>query len=173
MSVYATKVLQYDLDVELQKVFNQLLELREEMNHDSLVDLFKNIDIKMLAPNEKAVVEELVNEYQSTGKLTIQRLEEVIESIKALKSETKAMQLGHGNYTEVFEEDSFENVTKHTVTGDKSYVVSYFYSNAQEGILSHSTLVYTDEQGQSVTIRKDYTYRSNGNIEKIETTTSV
>jgi|SRR5579875_747453 len=152
-----TKILKLDLDVDLQQLLTDLESAKGTKL--TLTDRLNFLDTSLTTINDA------VTKLQSN----IPQLQSDVNDLQ-----TKIKELGeYGNFTEHFDYDSYGNVIKQTVTGDISFIETFNYSDPSNGILSDSSKVYTDENGKTVTIKKVYTYDSNGNITDIAVTTAV
>lgn len=165
-----TKILQYDLDITLSKVFDELAQLKAEMNQTSLFDLFTNIDVNMLSEDEARVVKDLMDGYTESKKLTIKRIKDIELLLQIALTDGQ-------DGSEHFDYDKdYQNVEKHTikdVDGKVLYTIDYKYADLAAGKLSYSEKKFTDQDGNAVSVKKTYTYDSNDNITDIVTRTTV
>lgn len=165
-----TKILQYDLDMSLSKVFDELEKLKTDMHQTSLYDLFSNINVDMLSDKEALIIKDLMDGYEKSQKLTIQRIKEIELLLQA------GLEDGQDG-TEKYEyEPEFNNVVKETfkdVNGKVVYEISYDYVDLESGKLNYSEKKFTDQDGNSVSIKKTYTYNANDDISDIVTQTTV
>ncbi|QHW35649.1 hypothetical protein GZH47_32645 (plasmid) [Paenibacillus rhizovicinus] len=142
-----TKILKQDLGLELQQLLSDLESAKG--TSQSLSIRLGGVDTKIEAT--KTGLEQLIDELRKR----IGALGEV------------------GNFNEKFTYDDNGNVIKHEVTGDIIYTIDYVYADAVNGTLDYSNKKYT-ENGQSITIKKVYTYNvTTGNIENVATTTTI
>ncbi len=166
-----TKILLYDLDDKLQKIFLDLIEFKG--NDETLYESLTSINVEGMSGDTKEVIQDLIDAYNNDFKgAASERIRNLEEQITQLRSEIILETLDQGNFDETFSYDSDGNVTLHTVTGDRNYSVRYNYKNDGSGELTTSVKEFTDSEGNAVKITKTYTYTS-GDITGISTSTSI
>lgn len=154
-----TKILLYDLEENVQKIIQDLIDIQG--TYESLKERLTNINPELFDPDTKAVIKDLIDSFHRTNKHLSERLED-------LKLESD-----EGNYDEVYEYDSDGDVIRHVVSGDKNYTITYHYSENENKELMYSEKTYRNSKGEQVTIRKNYTYDETSNIRHIQTTTTI
>lgn len=171
-----TKILANDLDGDLGQVFIELNKIKGDFK--SLDERFSNIDVDMLGEDEKKVLQDLIDAYFNDSKgLTRERIQKIEDLLTQLQEDLSNISISQeaiemGNFNEEFVYDTEGNVTKHTVTGERAFTVTYNYKTDGSGELIDSSKVFQDEEGNDVEIKKIYTY-TNGDITGIQTTTIV
>lgn len=171
-----TKITQYDLNTELNKVFQELNIIKGTFN--TLDERFANIDMEMLAAEEKEVISDLIaalnNDFKGSAMERVRKIEETMEGLKDSLAAIDPNQLEEGNFTETFTYTDGD-VTRHVSTGDNAFIVEYGYTtNASGGKdITSSVKTFTRMTGETVKINKVYSYNTNGDISQIVTTTTI
>jgi hypothetical protein len=163
-----TKILLYDLAEDIRSILKDLLRLQE--GFPSLYDRLTRVGLDMLDVDTKRVVEDLINGYNATGKLTIQRVKDLELLLQISLTD------GKDGSEEFTYDPEYQNVTKHTVKdslGTVTFTIDYHYADLPTGKLSYSEKKFKDGENNDVIVRKDYTYDENENISSITTKTTV
>jgi hypothetical protein len=175
MATNPTKILLYDLDADLGKIIDDLMRLQGDF--PSLYDRLINIGVDLLDEDTKRVVQDLIDGYDDSGKLTIQRIIDVNKRVDDLEFLLQIALTDGQDGTEDFTYDpEYQNVTKHTVKdalGAVVFTIDYNYADLATGKLSYSEKKFKDAKDNDIVVRKDYTYDENENIKKIVTATSI
>lgn len=173
MASNPTKILAYDLDPELGKIFEELNRIKGDFQ--TLDERFNNIDVNMLGESEKAVLEDLIsalnNDFKGTASERLRRIESSLIALQEALGAIDPNQLEEGNFEESFVYQNGD-VIKHVSIGDQAFVTDYVYKADGSGELETSTKTFARKTGETVSIHKVYTYE-NGDITKITTTTTV
>lgn len=171
-----TKILYQDLEADLQRIFDELKEIQGSFG--SLVERFRNIDVHMLAEDEKKVIQDLIDAYTNDGRgLTRERITKLEAKVIELQENLSNLNISQesiemGNTLESYEYDEEGNVVKHVATGDRNFTEVFNYKTDGSGELASSIKTFTQEDGSEVEIKKEYTY-TDGNITSIKTTTTI
>lgn len=171
-----TKILRYDLDRDLQNVFEQLDKLKKEKGSIDLYEIFTNIDFNMLGPDEQKVILDLIVGSKKTGYSVTDRIEK-LEKRKGYSVDSMI----EGDYNEAFQYNADGEIIQHKATGDVNFVTNYGYgplipvgtSSAVTGVtvLTTSTSTFISSEGRNVQVKKTYKYDASENIVAIETDT--
>jgi hypothetical protein len=167
MASNPTKILLYDLDADLGKLMDDLKKLQGEF--PTLYDRLTKIGVDLLDEDTKRVVQDLINGYSKTSKLTVKRIEDLEYMLQVALTDGK-------DGSEKFTYDpTYQNVTKHEVKdtlGSVLFTVDYEYVSLESGKLKHSIKTFKDAEKNTVEVKKVYTYDLNDNITDIVTTTT-
>jgi hypothetical protein len=174
MASNPTKILLYDLDATLGQVMKDLQLVQGDF--DTLYDRLTHIGVDLMDDDTKAILQDLIDGQNSSGKLTIERITDNLNSIKVIQDQLKVDLSDDAEGTQTFLYDSYQNVQTETLVGlDGATIFSttYNYSDAASGKLNTSVKTYTDTDDNTITLTKTYGYDSNDNIHTIETTKTV
>lgn len=168
MATTPTKILVYDLEDKLVQLIQDLI--RVQGSYSSIYERLTNINTELMDKDTKNAIQDLLDGYNDSGKLTIERIDELKFALQAALTD-----LNDGSEKFTYDDES-GNVITHTIkntVGDTIFQITYHYSNLKEGVLSYSEKKFKDEKLNDITVRKDYTYNDKGNITDIATATTI
>lgn len=167
----STKILKYDLADSLQQVFNDIEQIQNELSVSSFYYVLQNINTNMLADDEKAIMQDLLNAYQTTSEHIGVRVANIKNKLEAIGIDEEPQ------YEEFIYDETTRDVLHHYVYTDNTkteevYHIDYTYDEAT-GNLTQSNKVFINDKGEEITITKTYGYNANGDINTITTTRTV
>lgn len=203
MSNNPTKILQYDLDPKIIQIIKDLIQLQGSYSslYDRLThinsELF-DVDVKAVIDDliqgyengsvltiqrietlkttlEKSIADTSTSLSQAISNVNQNLTQSISTNVTELNSKIESLQDDDaGNYNETYQYEAvYGNVVKHTSTGDKEFVIDYVYSDLASGKLNYSEKTFTNSNGETVKVKKTYTYDGAGNITGTTTVTTI
>lgn len=168
VSTKTTKITLYDLDPETAILLEDLKRVRGSFA--SLYERLTNINVDLFDADTKKVVQDLIDAYNKTSKLTNNRIEEIELMMQVSVSETI------NGVEELVYDPDYQQVTRHIVkspAGSILYTIDYAYRDIENGILDYSEKRFSNADNEIISVKKIFSYDENENIIKIETKTTI
>lgn len=168
VSIKTTKITLYDLDPETAILLEDLKRVRGSFA--SLYERLTNINAELFDADTKKVVEDLIDAYNKTSKLTNKRIEEIELMMQVSVSETI------NGVEELVYDPDYQQVTRHIVksaAGSILYTIDYAYKDIENGILDYSEKRFSNADNEIISVKKIFSYDENENIVRIETKTTI
>ncbi|ARC67412.1 MULTISPECIES: hypothetical protein [Bacillus subtilis group] len=168
MATNTTKIALYDLDPQAAILLEDLIRVRG--SYASLYERLTSINTELFDADTKKAVEDLIDGYNKTSKLTNERIEEIELMMKVSVSETM------NGVEELVYDPDYQQVTRHIVkspAGSILYTIDYVYKDIENGILDYSEKRFSNTDSEIISVKKVFSYDENENIIKIETKTTI